>query len=82
MVKRGGKQIWKSLKTTDRKLAERRQAEFVAQASNLRPQENPHVAFETRTGIPSRKEPPPGLYGASRPPPHASLVFPPPNSPT
>ena len=45
LLKRAGKQIWKSLKTKDRRLAERRLAEFVAQAANLRPQEDPHTGF-------------------------------------
>lgn len=45
LLKRAGKQIWKSLKTKDRKLAERRLKEFTAQASNLRPQDEPHVGF-------------------------------------
>jgi len=45
VLKRDGKQIWKSLKTPDRKLAECRLAEFAGPASNLRPQDNPHVTF-------------------------------------
>lgn len=45
LVKRAGKQIWRSLKTTDRKLAERRLADFVAQAAKLRPQDDPHISF-------------------------------------
>jgi integrase len=45
VLKRAGKQIWKSLKTRDRKLAERRLKEFLAQAASLRPQDNPHISF-------------------------------------
>jgi integrase len=47
LVKRSGKQIWRSLKTADRKLAERRLADFVAQAAQLRPQDDPHISFPT-----------------------------------
>jgi integrase len=45
ILKRDGKQIWRSLKTTDRKLAERRLAEFAGRADQLRPQNNPHIGF-------------------------------------
>lgn len=47
VIKRAGKQIWRSLKTGDRKLAERRLADFVSQAARLRPQDDPHIAFPT-----------------------------------
>jgi integrase len=50
LAKRGGKQIWKSLKTKDRKLADRRLAEFLDHAAKLQPQENPHVAFDALAG--------------------------------
>ena len=50
VLKRGGKQIWKALKTPDRKLAERRLADFAGQAANLRPQDNPHIAFPDLAG--------------------------------
>ena len=45
ILKRDGKQIWRSLKTTDRRLAERRLTEFAGRADQLRPQNNPHIVF-------------------------------------
>ena len=42
-LKRGGKQFRRSPKTTDRKLSERRQAEFRKQMNNLSPTEDANV---------------------------------------
>ncbi len=46
LVKRGDKQFRRSLKTKDRKLAERRLAELRAQVFNLRVTEEAHQSFE------------------------------------
>ena len=41
-----GKTNWKALHTEDRKLAERRLADFLRGVENLRPQDNPHIGFD------------------------------------
>lgn len=46
LVKRGGKQFRRSLKTKDRKLAERRLAEYQAQVGNLTLSEDARLSFD------------------------------------